>query len=206
MALLSSISDSKSVLIIQHNTNTENSLFKADSLNSKVTTSEIPLYNDKFINEMEQSYKKYGDSILIQNYSSILEIAQQCPYQGGRAVYRARYFIHLLNTDISYDDDEVCLSQGIQRLNHDEISSKFDFTLNPNPANEQVEVSLQHYIDEKIKIELINTIGEIIFEKENYLSSNHLMIDTKKYPAGFYQVKLFNNGVLVNAKKLILIK
>ena len=111
-----------------------------------------------------------------------------------------------MNDSIIYYDDEVCLSQGIQRLKHDEINSTVDFTLTPNPANEQVEVRILNHVTDKITIELLNTLGEVLLIKENESGVNNFILNTKKYPSGSYQVKLYRNGIYVHAEKLILIK
>ena len=150
----------------------------------------------------------------IQNQSSIslgerqeIEVfATQCPYKGGRAVFKARFYVHLFNDSIIYYDDELCLSQGIQRLKHEEGNQTVDFTLTPNPANEQVEVRILNHITDIVKIQLINPLGEILFENENKIGVNNCIINTKKYPSGFYQVKLYRNGEDSHTEKLILIK
>ena len=49
-------------------------------------------------------------------------ITQQCPFAGGTAVYRARGMYELINDSIVYDDDAVCLAQGLYRSsNHDPV-------------------------------------------------------------------------------------
>ena len=132
--------------------------------------------------------------------------ATQCPYKGGRAVFKARFYVHLFNDSIVYFDDEVCLSQGIERLKHDELNSTVDFMLTPNPANEQVEVRILNHISDDLSIQLINSYGEILLEKGNEKGVNNLILNTKNYPSGFYQVRLYRNGLSVQTEKLILIK
>ena len=49
------------------------------------------------------------------NFPQTLAIAQLCPYHGGAAVYTARFFVSFINDSMEYDDQTVCLQQGILR-------------------------------------------------------------------------------------------
>ncbi len=47
------------------------------------------------------------------NYNEIETVAYQCPMAGGNAVFRARAIYSLMNENAEYDDQFICLQQGI---------------------------------------------------------------------------------------------
>ena len=65
----------------------------------------------------------------------MFNIAQQCPYAGGPAVYIARGLLRVVNDSIEYFDDVVCLQYGIFRTANISVQSgEPTIKLIPNPA------------------------------------------------------------------------
>jgi type IX secretion system substrate protein len=51
------------------------------------------------------------------DYEEILEIAHQCPYAGGSAVYQARMYVEMFYNTIEYDDQGTCLQCDCPMIN-----------------------------------------------------------------------------------------
>ncbi len=90
-------------------------LSQVETTNNLVSITELPDENEKFINSVAVLLLKEGVNGIASYYTQILSVANQCPYEGGISVYRARVFVSLLNDTIGYDDETVCELQGIYR-------------------------------------------------------------------------------------------
>src|SRR6185436_15688098 len=147
-------------------------LANAELNNDYVVDGAIPEINSGRINEIEIAYvySEENIEIITDNYDDILEIASQCPYVGGPAVERARTFIAMVNDTISYDDETVCLISGVYRqINPDSVSTnslKNKIIVQPNPANNKVNVILQGKFEGLCEIQIRNLLGKNIFNSE----------------------------------------
>ena len=77
----------------------------------------------------------------------------------------------------------------------------------PNPARQSLVVDVQNMDDSKLTISIINTAGEILYEKDyvefmGFVKDN---LDVSTLSRGFYLIR-FKNGSACKLKKLILIK
>ncbi|MBK7967074.1 MAG: hypothetical protein IPK10_18580 [Bacteroidetes bacterium] len=70
----------------QIKSNDFNILLIATNENNAANPSQLPDANEKFMNEITIGYKQFGLPFLISNYETILQIAIQCPYSGGRVL------------------------------------------------------------------------------------------------------------------------
>ena len=132
-------------------------------------------------------------------------IAEQCPYEGGRAVYRARFFISLFDDAKVYDDDKICHDNGYERIAKNESIKTLDFIIKPNPASEQFQVIIPNHSNEVIEVELTSLIGATVFRSEK-INANTITLNAQNYPSGVLNVKVLSNGVLIGVKKLVVIK
>ncbi|MEZ5068735.1 MAG: hypothetical protein R2847_09700 [Bacteroidia bacterium] len=73
----------------------------------------------------------------------MLNIAEQCPYSGGKAVYMARGLVALFNDTIMYEDESNCLLQNMRLQNvQPDIERKYGNKNNANQANTFADVEL----------------------------------------------------------------
>ena len=112
-------------------------LAQAYLINEGVATYEIPYINEKTVNRIQVIYLLNGLDSTEQHIDELTGIAMQCPYSGGRAVYRARSILSLLNIDSVYDDAVICSPEGNYRspLNNKESEKENEIKIIPNPAN-----------------------------------------------------------------------
>ncbi|MBS1764496.1 MAG: T9SS type A sorting domain-containing protein [Bacteroidetes bacterium] len=193
---------------------TRGAIIKDDLDNAKlendyVINGEQPETNSKLMNEIEINYIERGNDIhyLIDNFSGIFAIANQCPYVGGAAVERARTFIALINDSIFYDDANICLQSGIYRFAKDSIKNveQNKIIIQPNPANDKVEIFLSGNLEGVCYIELKNVMGEIVLMDEMNCKDKHKIIDLGKFSQGVYSVKVHTNN-FETIKKLVIVK
>ncbi len=115
---------------------------KSDSIqtiNSGINTNEIIEANEKIINEVYLSTLAKGlHDYTNSQIQSILSVAHQCPYAGGKSVFLARAMYHLTNPDEEYFDNDLCTSLGYFRKMNSETSCSSSVITYPNPGNEMI--------------------------------------------------------------------
>lgn len=76
-----------------------------------------------------------------------------------------------------------------------------DVTVSPNPANNAAVVSFDNSRGERITVLVLSAEGKVVSEATT--TNNFIHIDTQKFAAGTYVVKVVNQGQPVAAQKLI---
>ncbi|MBE7508570.1 MAG: T9SS type A sorting domain-containing protein [Bacteroidia bacterium] len=194
-------------ITIQREATLNDNLNEAELQNDYVVNGELPETNSKLINEIEIEYLERGYDIqyLIDNFSAILSVAQQCPYAGGNAVIRARVWISMINDSIEYNDNAVCLQSGIYRLGVDITSEKIndEIIIQPNPAGDYITVITKSISSENCKIEIINNLNQVVLAKQ-LTCNNQEKIDVSKINQGLYAVKIILNNGITKIQKLII--
>jgi hypothetical protein len=85
--------------------------------------------------------------------------------------------------------------------------SNINIEVFPNPTSGDVNLTVNSINNSNYRINLINSLGQVIFEKNfNFsIGINNIQIDTKQYPEGIYNVVLESNS-LKTTKKITIIK
>ena len=85
--------------------------------------------------------------------------------------------------------------------------SNINIEVFPNPTSGDFNLTVNSINNSNYRINLINSLGQVIFEKNfNFsIGINNIQIDTKQYPEGIYNVVLESNS-LKTTKKITLIK
>lgn len=186
----------------------ENNLANAELENDLVVNAETPELNTAILNDIEIEYQESdGDKSVLLNYFTMLfNIAQQCPYSGGHAVIRARVLLSAITDSIAYDDDGNCLQNGIYRIANDTTVSQKEnneVVIQPNPAGDYIMVTVKNVNSENCKIEIINNLNQTVLTKQlNCNNQEH--IDISKISQGLYAVKIILNNELNKVQKLII--
>lgn len=94
-------------------------------------------------------------------------------------------------------------NQPVMAPNALEESLEISMNIYPNPANSELNISLQNYNGDKLILKMFNAIGEIILVQK--INSNHFRMDTKDLPSGVYTISVSaeSNNVF---KKLMIVK
>ncbi len=197
-------------ITIQREATLNDNLNEAELQNDYVVNGELPETNSKLINEIEIEYLERGYDIqyLIDNFSAILSVAQQCPYAGGNAVIRARVWISMINDSIEYNDNTICLQSGIYRMANDtaEKINYSDIKIIPNPAIDKVTVELTGINDGICKVQIRNVLNETVYESEFNCSDKSHLIHINNLSGGVYSVNVNAANKKSLISKLIIVK
>gem|GEM_PF-1958414 len=170
---------------------------QAEIANGGVFTTEIPQVNSQFINEVTLQYEQQGVAAIETYYPSLMVLSNQCPYQGGNAVYRARYFVSLLNDSIEYNDDLNCLMAGIWRASNTSAKKDLIMIVSPNPTTGNFKLSFNSPISDECIVTIISNTGQIVWESNLSIEGSEVSLNTESLVSGIYQVKLIGkkNGL-----------
>lgn len=85
--------------------------------------------------------------------------------------------------------------------------SNINIEVFPNPSSGDVNLTVNSINNSNYRINLINSLGQVIFEKNfNFsIGINNIQIDTKQYPEGIYNVVIESNSIK-STKKITIIK
>jgi hypothetical protein len=184
----------------------EADFIQAQIANGGVITTELPELNTQFINQIEQQYEEYGISAIIAMNPAIEVMARQCPYQGGTAVYRARYFVSLVNDSIDYDDENVCLTAGIWRKAGENNTVKTDFLIVPNPTTKNINIRFNNSLNTPINLTILTMDGKTVYSQQPVLNGLTISINDLKLESGVYQIAISFSDATILSKKLVIIK
>jgi hypothetical protein len=201
------ISLTKQNLLLQLRTVTDSLSEAATIINTSVVSSELPEANSKTINEIVLKYKSEGVQSIASRLTEILSIAQQCPSAGGVAVIIARNLVEQFNENVEYDDDAVCLSNGIYRVA--EVGSQIatesqTLRLIPNPATTHINLKLINSSCTICKIEVLNVLNETIRQVDLKCKTDEQNLNVEFLPSGFYLIKVTTSDNFILSNKLII--
>ena len=168
-------------IVLQHNAVIAGEMYEGELTNNIINGDEQNEINSTLMNELFTQLEEANYTNLNEVHSQLLSIAEQCPYYGGEAVYRARAVIALVNDSIEYNDDVNCLLYGIYRQGVIANEKKNSIIIvRPNPANEYVSVKVNCRNNETFVTEITNAVGQIVLQDilqcnvENVMKINQL--------------------------------
>lgn len=193
-------------IVLQHNAVRTGALMEGELTNTAINGDEQNEINSVRLNEIAISLENNNYENIDEFYAGLLAIAQQCPYYGGEAVYRARAVLELVNDSIIYDDDANCMLAGYYRKENMNAanSSEIKITLKPNPANAFINVNVECAVNGKYSVAFLNATGQII--SSTILSCNkQQQISTNNFAQGIYTVIVKTNQI-TNYYKIAIIR
>ncbi|MBL7925751.1 MAG: T9SS type A sorting domain-containing protein [Bacteroidia bacterium] len=185
-----------------------NDLSAAESFNNQVSPTQIPEENEKFMNSILIMYRAGGKDSIAHYYPQILSIGQQCPYIGGKPVYKARGFISLFNENIQFDDYNTCLAAGIFResLNNVQTSDSIIIRVVPNPTSENADLIIDNSFNGICRLKIIDAIGNVVFEKQLDCSVKKHKLDLHQFVSGIYFIQVDLEGKTKSVSKFAIIR
>ncbi len=197
------------LLVIYKRIRIEDSLYieRANHLNNSLPINQeiTPQKNQKRINEVyfnSIAKAKWPIKYTPEQWNTIVEIANQCTYIGGDAVYEARSLYRLRYPDVKFDDSTFCYIAfppgGKIAMKHNVVG---EFKVYPNPANDFLIVESR--IAEANLVSITDITGKILLKKDWSESNN--MILTEGLQNGMYFVSLLDaqNRILKTQKIII---
>lgn len=203
---VNSIQDTITDISLQQQNSMEQIIDSATTINNSYTPNELPEYNEQFITKLFALYLKYGADTLFYFYEDLLAIAQQCPYSGGGAVYKARTFVGYFNDTIEYDDQSTCYQAGFYRQGNikPQLISQSEIKIIPNPADQKITIVLKNATLGICKIEILNALGSLVLSDQMNCKEKNHDIDTKKFKPGVYTLKVYGSSFSTQMTKLVI--
>ena len=154
-------------IVMQHNAVISGEMYEGELTNNITNGDEQNETNSTQMNELFIQLEEASYTNVNELYAQLMNIAEQCPYYGGEAVYRARSVLELVNDSLVYNDDVNCLQYGIYRQGviADENKNAV-IIVKPNPANEYVFVKVLCNDDEKFAAEISDAYGRIVYKDD----------------------------------------
>lgn len=146
-------------------------------------------------------------------FELIENIALQCPFEAGPAVYLAREIHSLFNKNITtngieeWDDEAICTLNGVpMRSKRPENAVKY--VAYPNPSNGSLFIrNMRNFEDnQRITIMLLDGLGTIICRKVVYLKEGEAQIDVSNLSNGVYTVWINDEVGFMDHSRFILLK
>lgn len=171
----------------------------AAQLNAAISTTEVYESNLKAVYQLLSQTTTWTTT----QAQSLLSIAQQCPAQGGSAVFLARD-LYTSRVDRSANFDNINCN-GVNNRASKENTLESSITIVPNPASDIVQLSnLPTAVT--VKVEIYNTQGYLLDSKHFSTTSTSLDLNIQNYVSGIYFIRISNNNQLLTTRKLVIIK
>jgi hypothetical protein len=221
---IQSLESSMNILLDQYYANALVVLNSALSENSIVNTSDQIEQNTQAVNEYYLSH--FTNSGLSQSnppppgehevaaypaldpgvVTELLNIAEQCPLSGGKAVYRARAMYAMIDPEKTYNDELICLSQGIFYRQQKPKDSIGGFKIFPNPAQETITVRFELNEENETNLLIRNHLGQEILIRTLPSKERECTINIQSLINGVYWIELKSNNLLLYQDKLVILK
>lgn len=201
---LNTLTNTRQAIIASERFLSQNQSFDNQAINNSIMPTELPETNRIALNDVCFRYTNENADSLINVFSFIYSIANQCSYAGGKAVIQARAIIHMLNDTIEFSDDALCLTNGIYRLPVRDYEKRTQQVfVNPNPAKNKITISILNKINERINISVNTMLGVEVIKMSYKEDDMPINVDVSYLLPGIYEVKVTNIN-LCETKKLII--
>jgi len=180
---------------------------EALELNDELPVNDILQENRKTINRIYLgTLAKNITELTEEQFEDVSAIANQCPFEGGKAVYRARS-LYTLREDRSFNDSLLCL-QAEERQAKSAMKrqgSKGNLSIVPNPARDKVQIFLPDHqeIDQEIILKIIGTNGQTIVHRHVRVVNEVISLDVSQFPGGLYTCVISGTGISADPAKFI---
>ncbi|MEZ5045907.1 MAG: T9SS type A sorting domain-containing protein [Chitinophagaceae bacterium] len=159
----------------------QNALNQAQASNNAIISTAQYETNERAINDLYIAYLRDGFEAFTEQEAQLIQnLAMQCPYIGGIAVYKARSLYALYNPMLAYEDMDICNAAGVYKgakglfddenamldtLGQGNINKFIDdlFKIYPNPASTSVTVEYSLQSEASI-LQLFDLTGRIVKE------------------------------------------
>lgn len=160
--------------------------------------------NDIFLSTAAQGIFSLDESQL----EAVQSIAEQCPFEGGQAVYLARalYQWHEYRT---FDDLALCEEPELRPapLGIEPSTPAETFRFYPNPGAGALNVAVpEAYLGQRLQLKLSSLTGRLLTSK-GIASANIIeRLETDQIPGGIYSVEVWAAGQHLATERLVIIK
>ena len=174
------------------------------SYNQGITTSNDPATYEKTVNQVYLNHIFTGSATFSPvEYQTLLNIAQLCPDEGGRAVGFARALL-FKETSLEFDDESLCNNQGLAVLPHAPVENyeTQKLWMIPNPAKDFTRVI---WPDEKhaTSIAAYRMDGTKVLSENLAEDAVFMDLNISQWPTGIYIIHVEMLDGSVQTGKLV---
>lgn len=134
----------------------------------------------------------------------LLAIADQCPLQGGFAVYEARSLYRRFVPSATWSPHFGCgyLRPG-EREGDYMRGRSFNFLVSPNPADYALWITSLSTLETEARVELYDLLGQQVYAASIPAGQTAVAVLVSHLPTGVYVYRISQAGKLVQTDKLI---
>ena len=190
-------------ILLQHNAVISGEMYEGELTNNIINGDEQNETNSTQMNELFILLEEANYTNLNELYSQLLSIAEQCPYYGGEAVYRARAVLELVNDSLIYNDDVNCLLYGIYRKGQtsNEVSLE-KIEVKPNPSSDHISIKVSCMENEIFSADITNAVGQSVLNKKLKCNQENI-INIRELQQGAYMLVVRTKNKIQNFKLII---
>lgn len=156
-------------------------------------------WNNNFSGSIAQwkknDYQFWNDNILDERDWKVETLI--IPASWDTIYLRFRFFSNVVVNDLGWYIDDVSINDKMST-----VSESQSIIAYPNPARDFIKVQASNLKS----IKFISSIGKIIFEKENIISNNDLIIPLNNINSGTYLLIIFDEFGNSKTEKIVIIK
>ncbi len=166
--------------------------------------------NQKEINSLMLKHNGHVDVVLLDNADKLIaeNIAYQCPFKGGKAVYDARGIVWKYNPGAKFSDELLCNNGAyFKEANNREEKINNDFiSLAPNPAANKITLSYNLSGYKVCKLKIIDITGRIIKIVRLNNKQQKTEIVLAEFSEGIYSMRVIADDTEIKTLKFAVVK
>jgi hypothetical protein len=187
-------------------------------LNNSITTT---CNTDASEKQYYQLYLKYitdAPNFNNQDKADLVLLANRCPQKRGAVVYKARVlndFITQMQNSYSDNCNSITNAKVVSDFPFDgddlivvEKNKSIGFsnaiTISPNPNSGQFTINLNGLDLLEIKVKLLSPEGNIVYLKEQKVSSNIVNLNVENLASGIYILQIYSENNLLKTEKIVI--
>lgn len=174
---------------------------QAITLSNNLTAYNLPEENYQYFYKIYSTYFS-GYPLPITDYNKLVDIAEQCPLDGGKAVFEARALRNHIDR-WNYDYIDLCEDNSEKSFLDFNDKSEPNIILFPNPNNGIFSISNKS--DLNLDFKLFDLIGNEIHSDKIFENSIQ-ELNFENLANGIYLYELYNYNNMIKAGKLIISK
>ncbi len=143
-----------------------------------------------------------GDKTVVEN------IAWQCPYKGGKAVYDARGIVWKYNPGAKFEDELLCNNGAYfrQSENHSIASRGTEISLFPNPAKNTVTLHYNLSDFKNVTASVADLTGRVLYTFDVDAKVAETNFNVADFANGYYLVKIMAGNNEIKTMKMAIAK
>ncbi|MBK8846938.1 MAG: T9SS type A sorting domain-containing protein [Bacteroidetes bacterium] len=182
---------------------------QAQLLNESVVSNFIFEENTKQVNSILNNHRgRINFENLDLSEKAILEnIAWQCAFKGGKAVFQARAIVWSYNASTIFNDDVLCNDgQYFRQISNEEFIEELALSLSPNPSSESITIFYNSPNLVNPQFEFFDCFGKKVMSGSLELNTFRKQVDISYLNNGVYTIIIYEGNRHIKSLKLTKIK